>query len=51
MKTSKDAISQPKILVYQDEDCSIMVDYLIFCGFDIITSDNSNIVQNKKWWL
>ena len=48
MKTSKDAISQPKILVYQDEDCSVMIDYLMFCGFDIITSDNSNIIQKIR---
>lgn len=48
MKTSKDAISQPKILIYQDEDCSVMVDYLMFCGFDIITSDNSNIIQKIR---
>lgn len=48
MKTSKDAISQPKILVYQDEDCSIMVDYLIFYGFDVITSNRKDIIQKIK---
>ena len=48
MKTSKDAISQPKILIYQDEDCSVMIDYLTFCGFDIITSDNNDIVQKIR---
>ena len=48
MKISKDAISKPKILVYQDEDCSIMVDYLIFCGFDIITSNEEDIMQKIK---
>lgn len=48
MKTSKDAISQPKILVYQDEDCSIMVDYLIFYGFDVITSNKEDIIQKIK---
>ena len=48
MKTSKDAISQPKILIYQDEDCGVMIDYLMFCGFDIITSDNSNIIQKIR---
>lgn len=48
MKTSKDAISQPKILVYQDEDCSIMVDYLIFNGFDVITSNKEDIIQKIK---
>lgn len=48
MKISKDAISQPKILVYQDEDCSIMVDYLIFYGFDVITSNREDIIQKIK---
>lgn len=48
MKTSKDAISQPKILVYQDEDCSIMVDYLISYGFDVITSNREDIIQKIK---
>ena len=48
MKTSKDAISQPKILVYQDEDCSIMADYLIFHGFDVITSNKEDIIQKIK---
>ena len=48
MKTSKDAISQPKILVYQDEDCSIMVDYLIFYGFDVITSNKEDIISKIK---
>lgn len=48
MKTSKDAISRPKILVYQDEDCSIMVDYLIFYGFDVITSNREDIIQKIK---
>lgn len=48
MKTSKDAISQPKILVYQDEDCSIMLDYLIFYGFDVITSNKEDIIPKIK---
>ena len=48
MKTSKDVISQPKILVYQDEDCSIMVDYLIFYGFDVINSNKEDIISKIK---
>lgn len=48
MKTSKDAISQPKILVYQDENCDVMVDYLTFYGFDIIISNEDNIVSKIK---
>ena len=48
MRTSKDAISQPKILVYQDEDCSIMVDYLTFYGFEVITSDENDVIAKIK---
>lgn len=48
MKIPKDAILKPKILVYQDEDCSVMVDYLIFCGFDVITSNEEDIIQKIK---
>lgn len=48
MRTSKDAISQPKILVYQDEDCSIMVDYLTFYGFEVITSDKNDVIAKIK---
>lgn len=48
MKTSKDATLQPKILVYQDEDCSTMVDYLIFYGFDVITSNEEDIISKIK---
>ncbi len=48
MRTSKDTISQPKILVYQDEDCSIMVDYLTFYGFEVITSNESDIIAKIK---
>lgn len=48
MRTSKDAISQPKILVYQDEDCSIMVNYLTFHGFEVITSDESDVIAKIK---
>lgn len=48
MKISKDAISRPKILVYQDEDCTIMVDYLMYNGFDVITSTEEDIVAKIK---
>lgn len=48
MKNSKDAIAQPKILVYQDEDCSVMVDYLAFYGFDVVTSTEEDIVSKIK---
>lgn len=48
MKNSKDTIAQPKILVYQDEDCSVMIDYLTLYGFDVITSTEENIVSKIK---
>lgn len=50
MKTSKDAIANPKILIYQDEnrDCSIMADYLSSRNFEIITSNEEDIVQKIK---
>lgn len=48
MKISKDALSRPKILVYQDENCTILVDYLMYSGFDVITSSEEDIVQKIK---
>lgn len=41
-------IPLPRILVYQDEDCSIMVDYLRFYGFDVITSTENDIEAKIK---
>lgn len=38
----------PRILVYQDEDCSIMTDYLQFYGFDVITSTEKDIIPKIK---
>lgn len=41
-------IALPRILVYQDEDCSIMVDYLRFYGFEVITSTEEDISGKIK---
>lgn len=35
----------PRILVYQDEDCSILVDYLTFCGFNVIRTSEENVLE------
>ena len=38
----------PRILVYQDEDCSILVNYLTFCGFSVINTSEESVL--KKLW-
>lgn len=41
-------IGLPRILVYQDEDCSVMTDYLQFYGFEVITSTEADILHKIK---
>lgn len=41
-------VALPRILVYQDEDCRIMTDYLQFYGFDVITSTEEDIIPKIK---
>lgn len=41
-------IGLPRILVYQDEDCSVMTDYLHFYGFEVITSTEADILHKIK---
>lgn len=41
-------IGLPRILVYQDEDCSVMTDYLQFYGFEVITSTEADILYKIK---
>lgn len=41
-------IGLPRILVYQDEDCSIMTGYLQFYGFEVITSTEADILHKIK---
>lgn len=38
----------PRILVYQDEDCSILVDYLIFYGFKVINTSEENVLKKLR---
>lgn len=38
----------PRILVYQDEDCSILVDYLAFCGFNVISTSEENVLGKLR---
>ena len=40
--------SLPRILVYQDEDCSILVDYLAFYGFNVITTSEENVLEKLR---
>lgn len=37
-----------RILVYQDEDCKILVDYLVYNGFQVITSTESDILSKIR---
>ena len=41
-------IGLPRILVYQDEDCSVMIGYLQFYGFEVITSTEADILHKIK---
>lgn len=38
----------PRILVYQDEDCSILVDYLTFYGFSVINTSEENVLKKLR---
>lgn len=40
--------SLPRILVYQDEDCSTLVDYLTFYGFNVIETSEENIINKLR---
>lgn len=41
-------LALPRILVYQDEDCKILVDYLVYNGFQVITSTESDILSKIR---
>lgn len=38
----------PRILVYQDEDCSILIDYLAFYGFSVINTSEENVLKKLR---
>ena len=40
--------SLPRILVYQDEDCSILADYLTFYGFNVINTSERNVLEKLR---
>lgn len=44
MKSDNTTIALPRILIYQDEDCKILVDYLVYNGFQVITSTENDIL-------
>ena len=44
MKSSSIKSALPRILIYQDEDCKILVDYLVYNGFQVITSTENDIL-------
>lgn len=48
MKSNNTKLALPRILIYQDEDCKILVDYLVYNGFQVITSTESNILSKIR---
>lgn len=44
MKSNNTKLALPRILIYQDEDCKILVDYLVYNGFQVITSTEDDIL-------
>lgn len=38
----------PRILVYQDEDCNTLIDYLTFCGFNVINTSEENVFKKLR---
>lgn len=44
MKSDSIGPAMPRILIYQDEDCKILTDYLVYNGFQVITSTERNIL-------
>lgn len=44
MKSNNIKLALPRILIYQDEDCKILVDYLVYNGFQVITSTENDIL-------
>lgn len=48
MKSNNTKSALPRILIYQDEDCKILVDYLVYNGFQVITSTEKDILAKIK---
>lgn len=48
MKSNNTKLALPRILIYQDEDCKILVDYLVHIGFQVITSTENDILTKIR---
>ena len=48
MKSNNTESASPRILIYQDEDCKVLVDYLAYNGFQVITSTESDILAKIR---
>ncbi len=48
MKSNNTKLALPRILIYQDEDCKILVDYLVYNGFQVITSTEKDILAKIR---
>lgn len=48
VKTFENTKPLPRILIYQSEDCSILVEYLTFRGFNVITSNEEDIIEKIR---
>ena len=42
MKSNNTELAMPRILIYQDEDCKILVDYLVYNGFQVMTATEND---------
>lgn len=38
----------PRILIYQDDDCSVLVDYLTISGFDVINTSEKDVLEKLR---
>ena len=48
MNSNNTKLALPRILIYQDEDCKILVDYLVYNGFQVITSTEKDILAKIR---
>ena len=48
MKSDNTKLALPRILIYQDENCKILVDYLVYNGFQVITSTEDDILAKIR---
>lgn len=48
MTSDNTNLALPRLLIYQDENCKILVDYLVYNGFQVITSTDNDILIKIK---